>query len=61
MNELRLRSRQRSLFQNEMNWEQLPTEVREQVVALLAALCVELVDEAQPPATREQCHGSTED
>jgi hypothetical protein len=56
----RLTDRQRQLFETEMGWEQLPSDIRRQVVALLATVCIELIDETQPSARKEH-HGPTED
>ena len=54
-------ARQQRLFQTGVAWEQLPDEVRRKLIAILATLCVELVDETQPSRTKEQRHGPIED
>lgn len=54
MRQPRLMERQRRLFPAEMNWHQLPIDVRRQVTALLATLCLELVDEAHKFTEEEQ-------
>lgn len=60
MIESRLTERQRGLFPAEMNWHQLPVDVRRQVAALLANLCIELIDETQT-LTGEEIHEPNED
>jgi hypothetical protein len=60
MIEQRLMERQRGLFPAEMNWHELPIDVRRQVTALLATLCIELVDEPQHFTGEEQFHEPTE-
>ena len=47
MNEPRLMERQRGLFPAEMNWHALPADVRRQVTSLLAAMCIEILDDNQ--------------
>lgn len=57
----RLTDRQGRLFQTEVNWEQLPAEVRRQVIAMLTTLCIELVDETPLSISKEERHGPIED
>lgn len=38
------------LFQTQLAWQEFPREVRQQVSELLAVMCVEIVEELQPPS-----------
>ena len=60
MTEPRLMEQQRGLFSAEMNWHQLPIDVRRQVTALVATLCIELVDEVHKFTEEEQFHEPNE-
>jgi hypothetical protein len=60
MIEQKLTERQRGLFPAEMNWHELPIDVRRQVTALLARLCIELVDDAHNFTGEEQFHEPNE-
>ena len=55
-------ARQRRLFQTGVTWGQLPDDVRRQLIAILATLCIELVDETQPSITKtkDERYGPTE-
>ena len=60
MIEPKLMERQRGLFPVEMNWQQLPAHIRRQVTALLATLCIELVEQTRTLAGKET-HEPNED
>ena len=59
MTEPRLTERQRGLFPSEMDWQALPADVRRQVTSLLAAICIDVLDENQT-LTGEEFHEPNE-
>jgi hypothetical protein len=48
--------RQWYLFEKRLGWHEFPEDIREQVIQLLATMCVEIVDELQPQTELKEQH-----